>query len=94
MAVCWYKTNEPLFSCKNFGFPKGNRFIQIVEYKNRVDLITGAGRSHTGTDTDIACSEGSPILAAADVTVTVANGLDSLGGSYGYYIQIDHGGGL
>ncbi|PNH20021.1 M23 family metallopeptidase [Mageeibacillus indolicus] len=66
----------------------------MVEYKNRVDLITGAGRSHTGTDTDIACSEGTPILAAADVTVTVANGLDSLRGSYGYYIQIDHGGGL
>ena len=26
--------------------------------------------------------------------ITVANGLDSWGGSYGYYIQIDHGGGL
>ena len=25
---------------------------------------------------------------------TVANGLDSWGGSYGYYVQIDHGGGL
>ena len=34
------------------------------------------------------------ILAAADGIVTVANGLDSWGGSYGYYIQIDHGGGL
>ena len=38
--------------------------------------------------------QGTPILAAADGTVTVANGLDSWGGSYGYYIQIDHGGGL
>ena len=54
--------------------------------------ITGAVSSHTGTD--IACAEGTPILAAADGTVTVANGLDSWGGSYGYYIQIDHGGGL
>ena len=34
------------------------------------------------------------IHAAADGIVTVANGLDSWGGSYGYYIQIDHGGGL
>ena len=50
------------------------------------------GSSHTGTD--IACAEGTPILAAADGTVTVANSLDSWGGSYGYYIQIDHGGGL
>ena len=41
-----------------------------------------------------ACAEGTPILAAADGTVTVANGLDSWGGSYGYYIQIDHGSGL
>ena len=54
--------------------------------------ITGEVSSHTGTD--IACTEGTPILAAADGTVTVANGLDSWGGSYGYYIQIDHGGGL
>ena len=53
--------------------------------------ITGEVSSHTGTD--IACAEGT-ILAAADGIVTVANGLDSWGGSYGYYIQIDHGGGL
>ena len=59
---------------------------------HRVDPITGEVSSHTGTD--IACAEGTPILAAADGTVTVANGLDSWGGSYGYYIQIDHGGGL
>ena len=59
---------------------------------HRVDPITGDVSSHTGTD--IACTEGTPILAAADGTVTVANGLDSWGGSYGYYIQIDHDGGL
>ena len=62
------------------------------QFGYRVDPITGAVSSHTGTD--IACAEGTPILAAADGTVTVANGLDSWGGSYGYYIQIDHGGGL
>ena len=62
------------------------------QFGHRVDPITGEVSSHTGTD--IACAEGTPILAAANGTVTVANGLDSWGGSYGYYIQIDHGGGL
>ena len=62
------------------------------QFGYRVDPITGEVSSHTGTD--IACAEGTPILAAADGIITVANGLDSWGGSYGYYIQIDHGGGL
>ena len=62
------------------------------QFGYRVDPITGEVSSHTGTD--IACAEGTPILAAADGTVIVANGLDSWGGSYGYYIQIDHGGRL
>ena len=62
------------------------------QFGHRVDPITGEVSSHTGTD--IACAEGTPILAAADGIVTVANGLDSWSGSYGYYIQIDHGGGL
>ena len=62
------------------------------QFGHRVDPITGEVSSHTGTD--IACAEGTPILAAADGTVTVANSLASWGGSYGYYIQIDHGGGL
>ena len=62
------------------------------QFGHRADPITGEVSSHTGTD--IACAEGTPILAAADGIVTVANGLDSWGGSYGYYIQIDHGSGL
>ena len=62
------------------------------QFGHRVDPITGEVSSHTGTD--IACAEGTPILAAADGIVTVANGLDNWGGSYGYYIQIDHGGGM
>ena len=62
------------------------------QFGYRVDPITGEVSSHTGTD--IACAEGAPILAAADGIVTVANGLDNWGGSYGYYIQIDHGGGM
>ncbi len=62
------------------------------QFGHRVDPITGEVSSHTGTD--IACAEGTPVLAAADGVITVANGLDSWGGSYGYYIQINHGGGL
>ena len=62
------------------------------QFGHRVDPITGEVSSHTGTD--IACAEGTPILAAADGVITVANGLDNWGGSYGYYIQINHGGGL
>ena len=58
----------------------------------RSDPITGETSYHSGTD--IAVPEGTPILAAADGTVTIANALDSWGGSYGYYVKLDHGGGL
>lgn len=58
----------------------------------RTDPITGEISYHGGTD--IAVPEGTPILAAADGTVTIANATDSWGGSYGYYVKIDHGGGL
>ena len=58
----------------------------------RTDPITGEVSYHSGTD--IAVPEGTPILAAADGTVTIANGLDSWGGSYGYHVKLDHGGGL
>ena len=58
----------------------------------RTDPITGETSYHSGTD--IAVAEGTPILAAADGTVTIANALDSWGGSYGYYVKLDHGSGL
>lgn len=58
----------------------------------RTDPLTGETSYHDGTD--IAVPESTPILADADGTVTVANALDSWGGSYGYYVQIDHGSGL
>ena len=58
----------------------------------RTDPITGETSYHSGTD--IALPEGTPILAAADGTVTIANALDSWGGSYGYHVKLDHGGGL
>ena len=58
----------------------------------RTDPITGETSYHSGTD--IAVPEGTPILAVADGTVTIANALDSWGGSYGYYVKLDHGSGL
>ena len=58
----------------------------------RTDPITGETSYHSGTD--IAVPEGTPILSAADGTVTIANALDSWGGSYGYHVKLDHGGGL
>ena len=58
----------------------------------RTDPITGETSYHSGTD--IAVPEGTLILAAADGTVTIANALDSWGGSYGYYVKLDHGDGL
>lgn len=58
----------------------------------RTDPITGETSYHSGTD--IAVPEGTPILAAADGTVTITNALDSWGGSYGYHVKLDHGGGL
>lgn len=58
----------------------------------RTDPITGEASYHTGTD--IAAPNGTPILAAADGVVVTANGVDRWGGSYGYYVKLDHGGGL
>lgn len=58
----------------------------------RTDPFTGEVSYHSGTD--ISAPEGTPILAAANGTVTIANATDSWGGSYGYYVKINHGGGL
>lgn len=62
------------------------------QFGYRTDPISGETSYHSGTD--IAAPAGSPILAAASGTVTIANALDSWGGGYGYYVRIDHGGGL
>ena len=60
-------------------------------YGWREDPFTGVLKYHDGTD--LAAPEGTPILAAAGGTVTVANGTDSWGGGYGYYVMINHGNG-
>ena len=61
-------------------------------FGNRVNPITGEPDYHTGTDISVAA--GTPILAAADGVVSIANGTDSWGDSYGYYVKLDHGEGL
>lgn len=58
----------------------------------RTDPINGESSYHGGTD--ISAPEGTPILAAAAGTVTIANATDSWGGSYGFHVKLDHGNGL
>lgn len=58
-------------------------------YGWRTDPFTGEQKFHGGIDIGVAA--GTPIIAAEAGTVTVANGVDSWGGGYGFYVMIDHG---
>ena len=55
----------------------------------RNDPFTGEEKFHGGID--IAAALGTPVLAAADGTVTAVNMDDPWGGGYGYYVKLDHG---
>lgn len=57
-------------------------------YGYRRDPFTGEEKFHGGTD--IAAAEGTPIVAAGDGIVIIANGSDIWGSGYGYYVKIDH----
>jgi murein DD-endopeptidase MepM/ murein hydrolase activator NlpD len=73
-----------------FSWPLGAGHSITSNYGYRKDPITGATKYHGGVD--IGAPNGTPILAAADGTVTVANGTDSYGGGWGYYVKIKHNG--
>jgi murein DD-endopeptidase MepM/ murein hydrolase activator NlpD len=66
-----------------FLLPKGT-WVPSSDYGPRVHPITGENSFHTGTD--FAAPDGTPILAAADGTVTVAE----FSGDYGGLIVIEH----
>ena len=73
-------------------WPLPQTFSISSPFGYREDPFTGEIEYHNGTD--IAAPNGTQILAAAAGTVTIANGIDPWGGSYGYHIKIDHGNGL
>lgn len=66
-----------------FPVPEGT-WVLTSEYGPRVHPITGENSFHTGTD--FAAPDGTPILAAADGTVTIAE----FSGGYGGLIVIEH----
>lgn len=71
-----------------FAWPLPQSFSITSRFGYRADPFTGQMSYHCGTD--IAAPYGTPILAAAGGTVTIANGTDPWGGSYGYHIKISH----
>jgi murein DD-endopeptidase MepM/ murein hydrolase activator NlpD len=66
-----------------FPLPEGT-WVLTSEFGPRIHPITGEQSFHTGTD--FAAADGTPILAAADGTVTVAE----FSGGYGGLIVIEH----
>lgn len=71
-----------------FQWPLPQSYTITSLFGYREDPFTGEITYHGGTD--IAAPGGTPILAAADGTVSIANGTDSWGGSYGYHVKIGH----
>ncbi|MCM1269869.1 MAG: M23 family metallopeptidase [Faecalibacterium sp.] len=68
-----------------FVWPVAGDYTITSRFGTRVDPISGAVKTHGGTD--IAAAHGTPIVAAADGTVIAAT---YNAGGYGYYVKIKH----
>ena len=82
-AVPVVQAARPESSRVVFPVPEGT-WVLTSEYGPRVHPITGEDSFHTGTD--FAAPDGTPLLAAADGAVTVAE----FSGGYGGLIVIEH----
>lgn len=70
-----------------FVWPVAGPYSITSRFGTRVDPISGAIKTHGGTD--IAAAQGTPIVAAADGTVVISS---YMAGGYGYYVKIQHDG--
>ena len=83
--------DTPFIGADGFCSPIGPNWRNIItsEFGYRKDPFTGKTKGHSGMD--LAVPTGTPIRAALPGTVTVSTYNQ---GGYGYYVMIDHGGGL
>lgn len=79
---------EPAKPSEALCFPLGTTAFRVSDaYGWRADPFTGAEAFHRGVD--LACAEGTPVLAVLGGTVTAAR----RSGTYGNYLRISHPGG-
>ena len=84
-------SDVPFIGADGFCSPIGENWRNVVtsEFGYRRDPFTGERRGHSGMD--LAVPTGTSVRAALPGTVTVST---YNRGGYGYYVMIDHGGGL
>ena len=83
-------SDAPFIGADGFCSPVGANWRNIVtsEFGYRKDPFTGQTKGHSGMD--LAVPTGTSVRAALPGTVTISQ----YSSSYGYYVVIDHGGGL